>query len=223
LRIANPEYGAGWRTVVGVVGDVRYTGLAAPAGDALYTPFAQTPFPWMYTMVRTAGSPEALARAAREVVSSVDPGLEAAAVRPMEQLVAESVAQPRWNVSLVTAFAGLALALSALGVYGVISYSAARRVREIGIRLALGATRLEVLRLVAGEGVRLAGAGIGVGLLGAAAATRLLGALLFEVRPLDLPTYVGAGVLLAGVALLASVVPAARAARVDPSTALRAD
>jgi putative ABC transport system permease protein len=223
IRLNNPEYGAGWRTVIGVVGDVRYTGLSAPAGDALYTPFAQTPFPWMYTMVRTSGKPEALGRALRQVVASVDPGLDVAALRPMEQLVAESVAQPRWNVVLVTAFAGLALALAALGVYGVISYSVAQRVREIGIRLALGASRGEVVRLVAGEGLRLAGAGIAVGLLGAAAATRLLEALLFEVRPLDLPTFLGAGAALGAVALLASALPAARASRVDPSTALRAD
>jgi putative ABC transport system permease protein len=177
----------------------------------------------MYTMVRTAGPPEALSRAVREVVASVDPGLDAAALRPMEQVLAESVAQPRFNVILVSAFAGLALVLAALGVYGVISYSVAQRVREIGIRLALGATRVEVVRLVAGEGLRLAAAGIAAGLLGAAAATRLLGALLFEVRPLDLPTFLGAGAALAAIALLASAFPAARASRVDPSAALRAD
>jgi putative ABC transport system permease protein len=223
IRLVHPEYGPAWRTVVGVVGDVRYTGLAADAGDALYTPFAQTPFPWMYTMVRTTGPPEALGRAVREAVAFVDPGLDVAALRPMEQVLAETVAQPRWNVVLVTAFAGLALALAALGIYGVISYSVSTRVREIGIRLALGATRGEVVRLVAGEGLRLATAGIVVGLLGAAAATRLLETLLFEVRPLDPATFLAAAVVLVAVALLASALPAARAARVDPASALRAD
>jgi putative ABC transport system permease protein len=223
IRLVNPEYSEGWRTVVGVAGDVRYTGLAQAAGDALYTPFAQTPFPWMYVMVRTSGRPEALARTAGEAVASVDPGLTAAAIRPMEQVLAESVAQPRFNVVLVSAFACLALALAGLGVYGVMSYSVAQRVREIGIRLALGASRGEVVRQVTGEGLRLAGAGIGVGLLGAAAATRLLEALLFEVRPLDLATFLGSGVVLAAIALVASALPAARASRVDPSSALRAD
>jgi putative ABC transport system permease protein len=223
IKLVHPEYGPAWRTVVGVVADVRYTGLAREAGDALYTPFAQTPFPWMYTMVRTVGRPEDLGSAVRQAVASVDPSLDVAALRPAEQVLAESVAQPRFNVVLVSAFAGLALALAGLGIYGVVSYSVAQRVREIGIRLALGASRAEVVRLVTGEGLRLAGAGIGVGLLGAAAATRLLEALLFEVRPLDLMTFLGSGVVLAAIALLASAVPAARAGRVDPAAALRGD
>jgi putative ABC transport system permease protein len=223
IRIVNPDYGAGWRTVVGVAADVRYTGLADPAGDALYTPVAQTPFPWIYAMVRTSSRPETFARAVREAVTSTAPGLEAAALRPMDQVLAETVAQPRFNVVLVSAFAVLALVLAALGVYGVVSYSVAQRVREIGIRLALGATRREVVRLVAGEGIRLAGAGIAVGLVAAAAATRLLQALLFEVRPLDLPTFAAAGIVLAAIALGASAIPAARAGRVDPVAALRAD
>ena len=223
IRLANPEYGAGWRTVVGVVGDVRYTGLAADAGDALYTPFVQTPFPWMYTMVRTSGPPEALGRAVRQAVASVDPGLDVAALRPMEQVLAETVAQPRWNVVLVSAFAGLAMALAALGVYGVISYSVSRARTRDRDPPRPGASRGEVIRLVAGEGLRLAGAGIVIGLVGAGAATRLLEALLFEVRPLDPATFLAAAVVLAAVALLASALPALRASRVDPASALRAD
>ena len=223
IRLVNPDYGSGWRTVVGVAGDVLYAGLAVEPGNAIYTPFAQTPFLWVYGVVRTSGSPEALGRAVRQAVASVDPSLEVAALRPMEQLLAESVAQPRWNVVLLSAFAGLALALAAVGVYGVISYSVSQRVREIGIRMALGASRGEVVRLVTGEGLRLAAIGIAVGLLGAAVASRVLGSLLFEVRPLDLPTFTGAAAFLALVALGASAVPAARASRISPSNALRAD
>ena len=223
IRLVNPDYGSGWRTVVGVVGDVLYAGLAEEAGNAIYTPFSQTPFLWVYGVIRTSGPPEALGRTVREEVASVDPSLEVAALRPMEQLLAESVAQPRWNVVLISAFAVLALALAAVGVYGVIAYSVSQRVREIGIRMALGASRGEVLRLVTGEGLRLAAVGIGVGLLGAAAATRVLDSLLFEVRPLDLPTFAGAAAFLGLVAVAASALPALRASRISPSSALRAD
>jgi putative ABC transport system permease protein len=223
IRLVNPEHGSGWRTVVGVAGDVLYAGLGEQPGNAIYTPFAQTPFLWMYGVVRTPGPPEVLGRAVRQAVASVDPSLDVAALRSMEHLLAESVAQPRWNVLLLSAFAGLALALAAVGVYGVISYSASQRVREIGIRVALGASRSEVVRLVTAEGLRLTAAGIAMGLLAAAAATRLLSALLFEMQPLDLPTFAGSAVLIAAVALAASLLPAARASRIDPSVALRSE
>ena len=123
IRLVNPEYGDGWRTVIGVVGDVRYSGLDDPGEAAVYTPFAQTPFLWTYVMVRTSGPPMALATAIREAVTAVDPTLEAAALKPMTEVMAETVAQPRFNVVLLSAFAGLALVLAAVGIYGVISYS----------------------------------------------------------------------------------------------------
>ena len=221
IRLVNPEQGGGWRTVVGVVDDVRYSGLDDPGEAALYTPFAQTPFLWTYVMVRTAVPPMTVAGAVREAVRAVDPGVEAAGVRPMTEVVADTVAQPRFNVLLLSAFATLALVLAAVGIYGVVSYSVAQRTREIGIRMALGATPGHVLRLVTGEGLRLALAGVLVGLAGAAAATRVLTTLLFEVRPTDLVTHVGAAALLVLVAAAASALPALRATRVAPVSALR--
>jgi predicted permease len=223
IRLVNPEYGGGWRTVVGVVDDVRYSGLDDPGEAALYTPFAQTPFLWSYVMVRSAGPPMALAASVREAVRGVDPGLEAAAVKPMSDVVSETVAQPRFNVLLLSAFALLALLLAAVGIYGVVSYSVVQRTREIGVRVALGASRGDVLRLVTGEGVRMAGLGVVLGLLGAAAATRLLTALLFEVRPIDAPTFLGAALFLVLIAAAASLLPAWRATRVAPVTALHTE
>jgi predicted permease len=223
IRLVNPEQGDGWRTVVGVVGDVRYSGLDDPGEAAIYTPFAQTPFLWTYVMVRTTGPPMALAGAIRQAVSAVDPTLEAAALKPMADVVAETVAQPRFNVVLLSAFAGLALVLAAVGIYGVISYSVVQRTKEIGIRMALGASRGDVLRLVTGEGLRLAAAGVALGLVGAAATARVLSTLLFEVQPTDAMTYAAAAASLVLVALAATVVPAWRATRVAPVSALRAE
>ena len=223
VRLVNPEQGDGWRTVVGVVGDVRYSGLDDPGEAAIYTPFAQTPFLWTYVMVRTAGPPMALAGAIRQTVSAVDPTLEAAALKPMAEVVAETVAQPRFNVVLLSAFAGLALLLAAVGIYGVISYSVVQRTKEIGIRMALGADRGDVLRLITGQGLRLAAVGVAFGLLGAAATARLLTTLLFEVQPTDAMTYAAAAAFLVTTSLAASAVPAWRATRVAPVSVLRAE
>jgi putative ABC transport system permease protein len=223
IRLVNPEQGDGWRTVVGVVDDVRYSGLDDPGEAAIYTPFAQTPFLWTYVMVRTSGPPLALAGAIRQAVSAVDPTLEAAAVKPMAEVVAETVAQPRFNVVLLSAFAALALLLAAVGIYGVISYSVVQRTKEIGIRMALGADSTDVLRLITGEGLRLAAMGVVAGLLGAAATARVLATLLFEVQPTDALTYASAAAFLVLVALAASAIPAWRATRVAPVSALRAE
>jgi predicted permease len=223
LKLVSPDQGDGWRIVVGVVDDVRYSGLDDPGEAAIYTPFAQTPFLWTYVMVRTQGPPMALAGAIRAAVSSVDPALEAAAVKPMADVMAETVAQPRFNVLLLSALAGLALVLAAVGIYGVISYSVVQRTKEIGIRMALGADRRDVVRLVTGESLRLAAMGVVAGLLGAAAGARVLSTLLFEVRPTDAATYASAAGFLVLVALAASAVPAWRATRVAPVSALRAE
>ncbi len=223
LKLVSPDQGDGWRTVVGVVDDVRYSGLDDPSESAIYTPFAQTPFLWTYVMVRTQGPPMALAGAIRQAVSGVDPTLEAAALKPMADVMAETVSQPRFNVVLLSAFAGLALLLAAVGIYGVISYSVVQRTKEIGIRMALGANRGDVVRLVTGEGLRLVAMGVVAGLLGAAVAARVLASLLFEVRPTDAATYASAAAFLVVVALAASAVPAWRATRVAPVSALRAE
>jgi predicted permease len=221
LRLVNPEQGDGWRTIVGVAADVRFSGLDDPDQPTIFTPFSQTPFLWSYGMVRTAGPPLQAARGVREAVRAVDPTLDAAAVRPMADVVAESVGGPRFQVELLGTFALLALCLAAVGIYGVVSYSVAQRTQEIGIRMALGARNRDVVGLVTGEGLRLAVAGVVVGLLSAAAASRVLATLLFEVRPLDGPTFLGAGAFLVLVTLAASAIPALRASRLRPTEALR--
>jgi putative ABC transport system permease protein len=139
----------------------------------------------------------------------------------MDQVIAESVAQRRFAMLLLAAFAGLALLLALVGIYGVMAYSVTERTHEIGIRSALGATRRQILELVLGQAMVFTAAGIGLGLLGAAALTRLLATLLFEVKPIDAVTFASVAVLLAFVALLACLIPARRAARVDPMVALR--
>ncbi|HEV7500510.1 MAG TPA: FtsX-like permease family protein, partial [Vicinamibacteria bacterium] len=223
VRLVSPDEGAGWRTVVGVVDDVRYSGLDDPGEAAIYTPFAQTPFLWTYVMVRTSGPPMALSSAVRQAVSAVDPTLEASGIRPMTDVVSETVAQPRFNVVLLSGFALLALLLAAVGIYGVLSYSVAQRTKEIGIRMALGAGRGDVLRLVTGEGLRMAMIGVAVGLAAAFAAARVLASLLFEVTPTDAATYAAAAAFLVTVALAATVVPAWRATRIAPVSALRSE
>ncbi len=223
LRLVNPEQSDAWRTIVGVVGDVRYRGLEEDTQPTLYTPFAQTPFMWLYVMVRTPVVSESMVRSLREATSSAHPSLTAADARPMREVLAETVAQPRFNMLLVSSFAVLAVLLSAIGIYGVVAYSVARRTQEIGIRMALGAERADVLRMVLAEGVAMAAAGVMLGLAACAAMTRLMSGLLVGIAPRDPVAFAaGAGLLLA-VAVLASFVPAHRATRVEPVTALRAE
>jgi predicted permease len=223
IKLINPEQSADWRTIVGVVGDVKYRGLDEESQPTVYTPFAQTPFMWMYVMVRTTGGLEPMIRTLRTAVPSVNPSLTAANIRPMEQVVAQSVAVPRFNMLLVSAFAILALLLCAIGIYGVIAYSVAQRTHEIGVRMALGAERADVLRLVLSEGIAMAVGGVALGLAGAAALTGVMTALLFEVTARDPLTFGAGAALLLLVALFASYIPALRATRVEPVTALRAE
>jgi putative ABC transport system permease protein len=221
LQLVNPEQSGEWREVVGVVGDVRYSGLDDPGEAAIYTPFAQTPFLWNYLMVRTAMPPATVAEAVRRAVAEAEPSLEAANFRTMHELLSETVAEPRFYTLLVGAFALLALALAALGIYGVTAYSVTERTHEIGVRLALGARPGDVLRMVVGQGMKPALFGALIGLAGAVLLTRALESLLFGVSTTDPLTFAGVAAVLAGVALLACVVPARRAARVDPLVALR--
>jgi putative ABC transport system permease protein len=204
-----------------VAGDVRYNGLDDSGAVTIYTPFAQTPFLWNYLMIRTDGLPETLSQSVRQAVSSVDATVEAADFRTMDQLMTQSVAQPRFYTILFGAFAFLALALAAVGIYGVMAYAVAQRTHEIGVRMALGASRSDVLKMVIKQGMILAIAGVALGLLAAFGLTRLMSNLLFDVRATDPMTFVVISMMLIGVALLACFIPARRATKVDPIVALR--
>ena len=221
LKLVNPEQQADWREIVGIVGDIKYSGLDDPGESTIYTPFAQTPFLWSYFMVRTTHSPAGINASIQRAVSAVDENLMAARIQPMERLVSEAVAQPRFNALLLAIFAGLALVLATVGIYGVISYSVMQRTREIGIRMALGAQGSDVLKLVVGQGMILALLGVCVGLGAAFLLTRLMASLLFNVSATDPLTFVMIALLLAFVALVATYIPARRAMRVDPMVALR--
>ncbi len=223
LQIINSEYSDEWREIVGVVGDVRYSGLDDSGAATIYTPFAQTPFMWSNLMIRTSVPPETLFQSVRKAVASVDSTLEPSNFRTMDQLVATSVARPRFNTSLLAAFAALALALATVGIYAVIAYSVTQRTQEIGVRLALGARKGDVIRLVLKQGMRPALAGAALGLAGAWAMTRLISGLLFEVSATDPLTFAAVTLLLLAIALLACWIPARRATKVDPMIALRCE
>jgi putative ABC transport system permease protein len=223
VRLLNPDESTEWREVVGVVADVRFSGLDDPAEAAIYTPFAQTPFPFSFPVVRTRMDPLAAAQSIRRVLGEVDPRLASARIAPMSELVAGSVSERRFSMLLLSGFAALALALAAVGTYGVIAYDVALRTREIGVRLALGAPPRRVVAGVVRQGLRLVGLGAVLGLCGAWAATRVLGDLLYELSPKDPVTFAAGALLLAAVAVAASYIPARRAARVDPAVALRAE
>ena len=222
LRLVNPEQSSEWRTIVGVVGDIQYSGLAEDLQPTIYTPFAQTPFLWLYAMVRASGDPTPLLASLRSIVPDVNPTLTAANIRLVEDVIASSAAEPRFNMLLVSGFAVLALLLAAVGISGVIAYSVAQRTHEIGVRMALGAATRDVIALVLRDGLVMAVTGVGVGLAGAAAVTRLLQTMLFGVGVRDPVTFAAGAMLLLMVALLACYLPARRALRVDPMTALRA-
>jgi putative ABC transport system permease protein len=209
------------RTIVGVVGDVKYEGLHGDAGQQIYVPYAQSPFPGLYAVIRAAGDPLALAPAVRDAIRAVDPGSAALNVRTMEDVLSGSISTPRFHTVLLSLFGAVALFLAAIGVYGVMAYSVAQRTREIGIRMALGAEAANVLTMILREGLGLVGAGLVIGIVGALLATRALAGLLFQVEPHDPLTLGLVGLVLLLVALLACYVPARRATRVDPMVALR--
>jgi len=217
-----------WLTVVGVVGDAHYREIQAVRPD-LYVPYLQSPHWAMDLVVRTSGDPMRLARPLTEVVRSLDPDLPVANLTTMEQALAGSVARPRLRTLILALFAALALVLAAVGLYGIIAYSVAQRRREIGIRMALGADRRAVLRLILRHGLGLAAAGLAAGLLAAILlllterSSGWLGGLLYGVAPTDLATFAAVPLLLLAVAVLASLLPARRATRVDPLEALKAE
>ncbi len=217
----DPE--APWITIVGVVGRVKQYTLDGDSRMALYFPHAQFPVRAMNVVVRTAADPAALTAAVRQTLRAVDPELPMFRVRTMEARVGESLARRRFLMVLLALFAGLALGLATVGTYGVLAYLVSQGRRELAIRMALGATSRDVVRLVAGHGLAIAGSGIAAGLAGAFLAARLLETVLFEVRATDPWTFAAVALALGVIALLASVTPALRATRIDPARTLTAD
>jgi putative ABC transport system permease protein len=211
------------RTIVGVVQDTKYDGLAAPSGFQVYVPYAQRPFPGMRVVVRTKTSPAALIAPVREAVRSVDPQEQGSRYQTMESIFAGSINEPRFYTLLLGVFGVVALALAAVGIFGVVSYSVSQRTREIGVRLALGASRAGVLRMILSESLGVIVIGLILGVGAALALTRLLRSLLFEVRAADPATYAGVVLLLLAVGLAAAILPARRAASTDPMAALRCE
>jgi len=221
LRFARPENNEPWRTVVGVVGNVRPTAWEKQADLTVYFPFAQAPQASLGLAVRTAGDPLALAATVRSQVLAVDPEQPPYDLRSLEQLLADDVSGVDYSARFMTGFGILALILAAAGIFAVMAYSVLERTHEIGLRMALGAGRADVYSLVIGNAAKLAALGLGIGVAGALALTRLLTSLLFGVVRMDLLTFVGLTALLAAVAALAAYVPASWAVKVDPMEALR--
>ena len=209
-----------WITIVGIVGDIRHAGLDIEPKPEMYVPFAQDPYKSMIFAVRGAEDPTTLASAIRTQIQSIDPGLPLANIRTFYAVIAESVAPRRLSVVLLGVFAAVAVLLASVGIYGLMSFLVVQRTHEIGVRMALGAQRADVMRLVIGRALKLIAIGTAVGLMMALFSTRALQALLYRVSAIDLPTFFFVTFVLALVALAASYLPAQRATRADPMVAL---
>jgi putative ABC transport system permease protein len=223
IRLGGPT--RPWRTVIGVTGNVRHSGLDATVTQQFYVPERQ----WFFSdnqevlVVRTQGDPTAMAGVVRQAIRAIDPAQPIVKIAAMDQVIATSTAQRRLALVLFGCFAVAAMLLAVAGIYGVLAGNVAERTREIGLRAALGATPMNILRLIVGQGARLAVVGLAAGLFGAFALTKSLQALLFGVGPHD-PTTIGvATLLLLTTTLIACLIPALRALRVDPSQAFRSD
>lgn len=213
-----------WMTIVGVVADIRAFSLDADDQPAIYAPFAQEQQfwkSWLNLIVRSSVDPNTLLAPIRRAVSEVDPTIPVADIQTMDHLIGASFSDRKFYMVLLGSFAGLALFLAALGIYGVISYSVNRRVHDLGVRMALGARRSDILRLVIGQALKLTAGGLALGLLASVFLSRFLKSLLYAIAPTDLITFVAVSVVLGIVALLASYLPARRASSVDPVIALR--
>jgi putative ABC transport system permease protein len=213
-----------WMTIIGVAGDVKHSGLNQPVDPAVYAPFSQNDEAWrkwMTLVIRTRVPVAALVEDVKKQVWSLDSQIPVSGIQSMDDLLAVSVAQERFNMLLLGSFAALAVALAGVGIYGMVAYRVNQRTHEIGVYMALGAQHRDVLRLVMKDGVKLGLLGIVLGLAGAIALTRVMVSLLFEVNPTDPATLVGVALLLAAVAMLACYIPARRALSIHPMTALR--
>ena len=212
---------AEWNTIVGIVSDVKPLHLRSEVLPEVYVPYWQWPMQNPTLLVRTRGDPGLLRAALEREAHAAIPAIPPPVVRTMADLLSDTVAQPRLQTGLLCLFAGVALLLAGVGIYGLLTYAVTQRVREIGIRLALGAQRRAVLALVLAQGMRLALIGVGTGVALAWALTRVMRTLLYEVRPTDLLTFTIVPLVLLAVASLACYFPARRATRIDPMEALR--
>jgi putative ABC transport system permease protein len=209
------------REIVGVVSDVRNRNLSSELRVGYFVPAAQIPFNQMTMVVRTTNDPHSLITAVQNEVHSMDQELPVFNVKTMDEYISATVAAPRFNTTLLAIFAAVALVLTIVGLYGVMSYSVAQRTNEIGIRMALGAQTRDVLRLIVSQGFKLVLLGLAIGLVGAFMLMRVIASLLFGVTTKDPATFAAVAVVLAFVALLACYIPARRATRLDPLRALR--
>ena len=223
LKLGGMQSTAPWMRIVGVVKHVHYRTLEEKSRVEVYFPHAQNPYSDMALVIKTAGDPLTLAPSIQRQVLAVDPDQPVYKVATMQQLMADSVARRRLSMLLLAVFAATALLLAAVGIYGIIAYTVAQRLHEMGIRMALGASRFDLIRLLLAQSLRTALTGIAVGLVGAAFLTRFLSSLLFSVRAADPVTFTLVALGLVVIALLASYVPARRATSVDPMNALRVE
>ncbi len=221
MRFGFPPNGNVLREIVGVVGDVRDVALSQKPGPMMYVPFAQAPLYGGEVVVRSSLSPSSLAAGIRQAVHSIDKDLPVTDVESFPQALGASIAQERFRTFLLSSFSGIALILAAVGIFGVISYSASQRTHEIGIRMALGAQQRSVARLILGHGAKLALLGLSAGTVAALLLTRLMASLLYGVSATDPLTFGSVALVLSGVAMAACYIPARRAMRVDPMVALR--
>jgi len=225
IQTGDPDPSSPWETIVGVVGDVKYSGLDSGPGPTLYVPYNENGWVmWareMYLVVRSSGSAPGIVPAIRTQLASMDSTIPLAQIRTMDELLDESLVQQRFRTWLVSGFATIALLLSAIGIYALISYSVSQRTREIGVRIALGAQRSNVLGLVVREGLQVLAFGLLLGLVGALSATRIMRSLLYSTSATDALSFIATSFTLIAVALLACYIPARRATKVDPMVALR--
>jgi putative ABC transport system permease protein len=212
----------GFVRIVGVVGNVHYMGLDVTAGPTMYVPFRQDVFSSMWVLARTVADPAAFSPTARRIVRAIDPALPAFSMAPLTDVVSDSVAQQRFSMLLVVAFALTALFLATVGLYGVVAYTVSQRTQEIGVRVAMGAQRSQVLGMIVGGGMRLTLLGLAIGFVASVAISRVTESLLFDMTPFDPFSYAVTAAALLVIAALACYVPARRALRVDPIVALRA-
>jgi putative ABC transport system permease protein len=223
IQLGSQQEHGPWFTIVGIVGDVRNNGLDQEPDQAVYIPQAVDPFHYTRLLARTAGDPMSFEKAIRAAIREVDPAQAVFHVQPMDDYVAAFLSDRSFTLTLISLFGTLALLLAAVGIYGVISYTVGLRTREVGIRMALGAERVAIMKMILRDVLMLLAGGLATGYLCAITLTRFLSHLLFEVRPTDVVTSASVALVLASVAILAAYLPARRAAAVDPSQALRSE